>query len=396
MRIALILTGGPGTRLAPITKTLNKGLVPIDGQPVLERIILQLENSNVDKIIVLAGYLSWQVEDLLKIRSKLLKSDVVVSITAPELSPADRLLETSKIWMDASDVVLIYCDNLFEDIEITKYLVESETQKVLVNRRMPGNISIQSSGQVNYSVKRSEEFPFVELGYWILKPLKLLNFLIEQNDLQKALQELTAVELVYYQEISKYRTLSDLSRYGQERAKNRKTIFLDRDGVLIAGIGKGEYVKNVSQIRFLRENIEFFSFLSTKYQVDFIIVTNQAGVEQNLVTIEEVNEINRYIAIKLLGVGVPILAFYICPHHWDSRCECRKPKPGLLNSAISDFVLDPVKCIMIGDRESDINAGINANIRSFLFPEKMSIRNRADTHQDILNFIKTLEAIDVG
>ena len=389
MRIALILTGGSGTRLAPITKTLNKGLVPIDGQPVLEKIILQLENSNIDQIIVLAGHLSWQVEDLLNMRSKFFKSEVIVSITAPELSPADRLLATSRMWMNASDVVLIYCDNLFEDDEIARYLRNSDMQKVLVHRRTPGNIDIQNSGQVNYSVKRSEKSTFVELGYWIMKPLKLLNLLIKQNDLQKALQELTAIELVYHQEITKYRTLSDLSRYAQERVKNRKTIFLDRDGVIIAGIGKGEYVKNLSQIRFLKENIEFFSYLSSKYHVDFIVVTNQAGVERNLVTMEEVNEINRYIAIKLLSVGVPILAFYICPHHWDSRCECRKPKPGLLHSAISDFVLDPSKCILIGDRESDINAGVNANIKSFLFPEKMTIRNRAEIHQSVLNFLGT-------
>jgi len=389
LKIAIVLTGGSGTRMAPITKTLNKGLVPIDGQPALVSIILQLEQSNIDQIIVLAGYLAWQVEYLINDRSKFLKSKVFVSVTAPELSPAQRLLNTSELWMNASEVVLIYCDNLFADVEIANHLNNSGRQRVLVHKRTPGNISIQELGTVNYSVKRSDESTFVELGYWILQPLNFLNILIKNRDLQKALQELTSIDLVYPQEISEYKTLSDLSRYSQERVKDRKTIFLDRDGVLIEGIGKGEYVRDISQIGFLKENLEFFSYLSSKYRLDFIVVTNQAGVERKLITLDEVDEINRFIAINSLKVGVPILAFYVCPHHWDSNCECRKPKPGLLYRAIGDFLLDPTKCILIGDRESDISAGVNANIKSFLFPEKMSHRKRTESYQDVLNFLGT-------
>jgi len=388
LRTALILTGGSGTRLEPITKTLNKGLVPVDGQPALERIILQLERSKIDRIIVLAGQLSWQVELFINSRFESSMSEIMILTTPPEYSPAERLLQASQHWVNSSQIVLTYCDNLFEDVVISKHLNELSDQRVLVQKREPGNIDILNSGEVTYSVKREEKFKYVELGYWMLKPSPFFTFLNEERNLPKALERLTYFESVYPERVLNYRTLSDLARYADERLKKRKTVFLDRDGILIESIGKGEYVRSVKEVRFLKENLDFLAELSSIYDIDYIVVTNQAGIERKLVTIEEVNEINRYIASKLLNEGVPILAFYICPHHWDSKCGCRKPKPGMLLRAINDFKLDPNRSLMIGDRENDVDAGINSGIQSFLFVEKMTSEERAEVYRNVTNFLK--------
>lgn len=388
MRVALILTGGSGTRLEPITKTLNKGLVPVDGQPALERIVLQLERSGVDRIIVLAGQLSWQVESFINSRFKNSMSEIMILTTPPEYSPAERLLQASQHWVNSSQIVLIYCDNLFEDDVISRHLNDFSDQRVLVQKREQGNIDILNSGKVHYSVKREEKFKYVELGYWILNPSTFFTFLNEERNLPKALEKLTYFESVYPERVSHYRTLSDLARYADERLTKRKTVFLDRDGILIESIGAGEYVRNINEVRFLKENLNFLSELSSIYNIDYIVVTNQAGIERKLVTLEEVDNINRYIALKLLNEGIPILAFYICPHHWDSNCGCRKPKPGLLLRAINDFKLDPNLSLMIGDRESDVDAGISSGIQSFLFVEKMTSEERADIYRSVTNFLK--------
>ena len=391
MRIALILTGGSGTRLEPITKTLNKGLVPVDGQPALERIILQLELSGIDKIIVLAGQLSWQVELFINSRFKSSMSKIMILTTPPEYSPAERLLQASQHWVNSSQIVLIYCDNIFEDDVISKHLNEFPDQRVLVQKREPGNIDILNSGKVRYSVKREEKFEYVELGYWKLTPLTFFTCLNIERNLPKALERLTYFESVNPEKVSNYRTLSDLARYADERSRKRKTVFLDRDGILIESVGKGKYVRSVKEVRFLKENLNFFSELSSIYDIDYIVVTNQAGIEQKLVTIEEVDEINRFIASGLLNEGVPILAFYICPHHWDSNCGCRKPKPGMLLRAIKDFKLDPNRSLMIGDRESDVDAGINSGIQPFLFVEKMTSEERAEVYRSVTNFLKKVD-----
>jgi len=388
LRVALILTGGSGTRLEPITKTLNKGLVPVDGQPALERIVLQLERSGIDRIIVLAGQLSWQVELFINSRFKNSMSEIMILTTPPKYSPAERLLQASQHWVNSSQIVLIYCDNLFEDDVISRHLNEFSDQRVLVQKRELGNIDILNSGKVSYSVKREENLKYVELGYWILNPSTFFTFLNEERNLPKALEKLTYFESVYPERVSYYRTLSDLARYADERLTKRKTVFLDRDGILIESIGAGEYVRNINEVRFLKENLNFLSELSSIYNIDYIVVTNQAGIERKLVTLEEVDEINRYIALRLLNEGVPILAFYICPHHWDSNCGCRKPKPGLLLRAINDFKLDPNLSLMIGDRESDVDAGTSSGIQSFLFVEKMTSEERAEIYRSVTKFLK--------
>jgi len=390
LRTALILTGGSGTRMEPITKTLNKGLVPIDGQPAIERIILQLEHSKIDRILVLSGQLSWQVEFFIHSRFKSSNSEIIISATPIQYTPAERLLHASRKWIDSSEIILIYCDNIFEDSIISKHLNGVSIQRVLVQRRVPGNIEILDSGKVSYSVKREDKFDFVELGYWLLNPMSFFNFLNEERNLPKALERMTHIEVVYPEVIGSYRTLSDLARFTNERAKRRKTVFLDRDGIIIKSIGKGEYVRSVNEVLLLEENVNFLSELSSIYNVDFVVVTNQAGVERKLITIEQVNQINSFIAIELLKKGVPILAFYVCPHHWESKCNCRKPKPGMIESAIRDFNLNPLECLLIGDRESDIGAGTNAGIKSFLITEDMASTERAEVYKEV---VKSLEVL---
>lgn len=388
MRTALILTGGSGTRMEPITKTLNKGLIPIDGQPAIERIILQLERSKIDRILVLSGQLSWQVEFFIHSRFKSSNSEIIISATPIEYTPAERLLHASRNWIDSSEIILIYCDNIFEDSIISKHLSGISNQRVLVQKRAPGNIEILDSGKVSYSVIREEKSGFVELGYWLLNTMSFFTFLNEERDLPKALDRLTHVEVVYPEVIGSYRSLSDLARFTNERAEKRKTLFLDRDGILIKSIGKGAYVRSVNEVLPLEANVNFLSELSSNYNVDFVVVTNQAGVERKLITIEQVNQINSFIAIEMLNKGVPILAFYVCPHHWDSKCNCRKPRPGMIESAIRDFKLNPLECLLIGDRDSDIGAGLNAGIKSFLITEDMTSMERAEAYEEV---VKSLE-----
>ena len=60
--IAIILAGGFGTRMSPITKTLSKCLIPIDGEPALYKILKQLNSLDCSKILILTGYLSQQIK----------------------------------------------------------------------------------------------------------------------------------------------------------------------------------------------------------------------------------------------------------------------------------------------------------------------------------------------
>lgn len=140
-----------------------------------------------------------------------------------------------------------------------------------------------------------------------------------------------------------------------------KAFFLDRDGVINVEIGylhevdKLEVFANVAQaVKLIHEH----GFLA-------VAVTNQAGVAKGYYPESDILPLHAAIQQRLLSAGgmdALIDGWYYCPHHpeFTGECSCRKPRPGMLNKAAADFNIDLASSFMIGDRMSDINAGINA------------------------------------
>ncbi len=86
------------------------------------------------------------------------------------------------------------------------------------------------------------------------------------------------------------------------------------------------------------------------------VVSNQSGIGRGLLTAEQVDAVNRKID-ELLG---PFAGFFVCPHAPEDACECRKPKPKLILDAARALGVDPACCVVVGDRESDVEAARNA------------------------------------
>jgi D-glycero-D-manno-heptose 1,7-bisphosphate phosphatase len=86
------------------------------------------------------------------------------------------------------------------------------------------------------------------------------------------------------------------------------------------------------------------------------IVSNQSGVGRGFITAEQVDAVNRRVE-ELLG---PFEGFFLCPHAPEDACECRKPKPKLILDAARALGVDPACCVVVGDRESDVEAARNA------------------------------------
>jgi len=371
----------------PITKSLNKSLIPIDGIPALKRIINQLDEFHIERIVVALGYLAHQVTDLLSALEGLTHSKVCVVVTPPSFSPAERLINSSKYWINSKEILLIYCDNLINNCDLGEYFAKGFHQSVLIQRRSPGNVSVSELGLINYHPERSLRLNFVELGYWILEPRVLSRYLHKKRDLPNALEAITLNKCIRFMEVDDYISISQLSRYTEYRNKTRLTVFLDRDGVVNKSVKRGQYLTSSEGIQLHQENITFLKQISLEFGVDYIVVTNQAGIERGIMTSDDVDLINQKITTKLTSIGVPILAFYVCPHHWDSNCECRKPRPGMLFKAISDFQLEPSRCLLIGDRGTDIRAGKTAGVKSFLLTED------PNSHERIKQKLEIIEAL---
>lgn len=81
--------------------------------------------------------------------------------------------------------------------------------------------------------------------------------------------------------------------------------------------------------------------------------------------------------------GINILNVYFCPHSPDEVCDCRKPQIGMILQSLSDFDIDLQKSWLIGDKMSDIQTAINANI-----PNKILISK--EKNDKVLHIVETL------
>ncbi len=149
-----------------------------------------------------------------------------------------------------------------------------------------------------------------------------------------------------------------------------KAVFLDRDGVVCK---EKNHLHKKEEIELLPQVAEAIQLLNqSQYKV--IIVSNQSVVAQGLCTREELEEINTHLEELLKKKGASIDKTYYCPHHpskgnvleYVTRCECRKPKPGMLYQAQQDFNISLSESFMIGDKTSDIKAGEVAGCTTIL------------------------------
>ena len=101
-----------------------------------------------------------------------------------------------------------------------------------------------------------------------------------------------------------------------------------------------------------------------------IVVTNQAGVARGYFSEDLVGKVHLELARQLASNGSNLDAIYYCAHHpsvgeppYRQDCDCRKPKPGLIQQATRDFDIDLKSSWMVGDRYSDIEMARNAGLK---------------------------------
>jgi D-glycero-D-manno-heptose 1,7-bisphosphate phosphatase len=142
-----------------------------------------------------------------------------------------------------------------------------------------------------------------------------------------------------------------------------KATFLDRDGVINQKAPDGEYVTRWEDFHLLPGAIEGIAQLN-RAGFCVIIVTNQRCVAKGLLTEKELEKLHLRMTDQLARCGATIDGIYYCPHELEPPCLCRKPAPGMLLEAARSRNLDLTASWMIGDSESDIQAGKNAGCRT--------------------------------
>jgi D-glycero-D-manno-heptose 1,7-bisphosphate phosphatase len=152
---------------------------------------------------------------------------------------------------------------------------------------------------------------------------------------------------------------------------DRPALFLDRDGVLNVDHG---YVGSQDRWEWVDGAREAVA-LACEHGWHVFVVTNQAGVARGLYGVPEVDSLLAWLADELRRAGGTLDDFRYCPYHTEAHVDAyrresdwRKPAPGMILDLLKTWELDARRCIMIGDKDTDMQAAAAAGVAGRLFP----------------------------
>ena len=147
------------------------------------------------------------------------------------------------------------------------------------------------------------------------------------------------------------------------QTSGRAAVFFDRDGIVNLSPGAG-YVERWEDFHLQPEFVEALR-IAARLGFAAVVVSNQRGVARGRMSAATVDEMHRRLREQLRAQGVDMLDILYCPHERDT-CDCRKPQPGMLLRAAAQYGLDLARSWMVGDAESDVEAGRRAGCRTIL------------------------------
>jgi histidinol-phosphate phosphatase family protein len=383
-RQAVILAGGRGTRMRPLTDTRPKPMIEFHGKPFLEYLMEMLREQGFERVLLLLGYLPDVIQDYFG-DGRRWGIEIDYSVSGPDDLTVSRIqLARERI---EQTFLLMYCDNYWPmqmDRMWRHYRALGAPAMVTVYANgdvyRPGKDSVRVNDRGFVEVfDRSRKTPGlrgVEISYAILDK-SVLELLPERDELvEQALYPQLAErrQLSAYLTDHRYYSVGSLERLPvtERFLARRPAIILDRDGVLNRRPPRAEYVRRPDEFEWLPGARQALALLKEAgYTV--IVVSNQAGIARGAMTERDLDAIHARMRAEAGEAGGGVDAIYHCPHGWNEGCDCRKPAPGMLFQAQRDFELDLTRTPFIGDDERDRQAADAAGCPSVLVSERLTL-----------------------
>ncbi len=385
---AVILAGGAGTRLRPFTLNNPKPMIRVNKKPFLEHLILMLKEEGIKEILILTGYKGEKIRNYFKdgaqFNIKIKYSHLPFLDAQGEENQSGIRLKNAYPLLNKF-FLLLYCDNYWP-LNFTKLSQMFNRNKVdaqvvvYSNKDQTGrnNILVDLDGLVQaYDKQRlSPDLNGVDIGFFILSK-KVLELLPEGNS---KFEDVVLPDLIQKKKLAahvtdhKYYSIGDLTRVkaAKKFLKEKKVVFLDRDGVINKKPKQADYVKNWNEFIFLKGAILAIKLLNDKgYKI--YLISNQAGIARGVMTTQDLNLIHKNLKAELKKYGAKIDGIFYCPHGWNDNCDCRKPKPGLLYKASQKHYINLTKAVFIGDDKRDMEAGRTAGCKTILVRPSKSL-----------------------
>ena len=379
---AVILAGGRGVRLRPLTDTIPKPMIKFHGKVFLEYLIEMLRNQGFERVLLLLGYLPEVIQDYFG-DGKRWGLEIEYSVSPVE-NETGRRVKLAEPYLHPC-FLLMYCDNYWPmrmDKMWQRFVAANVPAMITVygnkDYYTKDNVCVDQDGYV-VVYDKSRTLPGlrgVEIGYALMTK-SVVELLPKENvSFEQVVYPQLAEQrqLLAYVTNHRYYSVGSHERLPLTEAflARRLAIILDRDGVLNKKPPQAHYVRTWDEFEWLPGAKEALHLLKEAgYQV--IIVSNQAGIARGFMREADLMDIHERMKAEVVEADGQIDAIYYCPHGWDEGCDCRKPKPGMLYQAQRDFSLDLSRTYFIGDDERDGQAADAAGCPCVLVSDEVSL-----------------------
>ncbi|MBJ2151024.1 HAD-IIIA family hydrolase [Paracoccus sp. IB05] len=407
VRQAVLLVGGLGTRLGALTKCTPKPLLPVAGRPFLDTLVTWLARAGVEEIILSTGYLAGSFEGFIREgeASGRWHGPTGRPVTLRESREAEPLGTGGALTLLRGQLdprfFLVNGDSFF-GCDPIRVAARAEAlpagHAVMTTRAVPdtarfGRVEADATGRVTGFREKGVTGPgqinagLTVLPAAVLDRITALPCSIEQ-EIYPALAAEGLLHAVpqdgFFIDIGLPETYAE-AQIALPAATRRPAVFFDRDGVLNRDSGYTHRIEDLT----LTEGAAAAVALARANGFQTVVVTNQAGIGRGLYTEADMNAFHAALNAALRREGGWIDAFYHCPFHPEAQIDAlrhadhpdRKPNPGMILRAARDMDIDLSRSLLIGDRQSDLQAAQAAGIRSGLYNGGRLV----DLLQDILN-----------
>jgi D-glycero-D-manno-heptose 1,7-bisphosphate phosphatase len=387
IRQCAVLVGGLGTRLGALTADTPKPILPCGDRPFLAWLLREGLRYGIEEFLLLTGHLSERVEAAVEaILPTLPRRPLVVVCREPVRAGTGGALVHARERLDER-FLLLNGDSLF-DFNLSNLLADAARDGPdVVGRMVLRHLDDASRfGVVTLDGERVSAFHerpvggagggTINAGVYAFRRA-LLDHVAPVCSLERdVMPRLAQAGLLrgtvgqgYFRDIG---VPDDFAAAQTEvpRLLHRRALFLDRDGV----INRDHHYVGT------RERFEWMPGAraairrATQAGWHVFVVTNQSGVARGFYTEADLAVLHAWVVDEVRRAGGTIDDIRYCPYHPDGtvaayrrHSDWRKPAPGMLLDLIRAWELDPARCMLIGDQNSDLVAAAAAGVVGHLF-----------------------------
>jgi len=371
---AIVLAGGFGTRLQSVVKDVPKPMADVNGKPFLQYLLDILIVHGVTRVILSVGYKKEAIEKFFTNQYKNL--EIVYSKEDDPLGTGGAIKQAFTLVKEQSVFVLngdTFLNVNLHELHNKHIALQSDitlSLKKMYDFDRYGSVTVEGEYVVSFNEKKFLQQGLINGGVYMLNKTFLDNypskFSFETDVLEQSKGNL---KIGFIQTDGYFIDIGIPSDYQKAIYDfgDKKALFLDRDGIINKDI---KYLYRIEDFEFIEGIFELCHyFQSRRYKL--FVITNQAGIGRGYYSEDDFAKLSQWMIKQFNNQEIEIEEVLYCLHHpteakgeYLQDCSCRKPKPGMLLEAQKRHAMSLKNSILIGDKQSDIVAGIRAGIET--------------------------------